>query len=138
MVQFIFKHKPQQKLHGIVVGSEAIDAQIKDVLRISIISIRLYKKSLKKYSILFRNRRVSTCAQLQVIVRISRIKILFTKQVSVYRYSIERRIIGKIQKTFFSGEVIFGGQNPKNPKKIFKKFYCPKSFVRSYRSFIYL
>ena len=36
MVQFIFKHKPQQKLHGIVVGSEAIDAQIKDVLRISI------------------------------------------------------------------------------------------------------
>ena len=64
MVQFIFKHKPQQKLHGIVVGSEAIDAQIKDVLRISIISIRLYKKSLKKYSILFRNRRVSTCAQL--------------------------------------------------------------------------
>ena len=60
MVQCIFKHKPQQKLHGIVVGSEAIDAQIKDVLRISIISIRLYKKSLKKYSILFRNRRVST------------------------------------------------------------------------------
>ena len=30
----------------------------------------------------------------------------------------KRRIIGKIQKTFFSGEVIFGGQNPKNEKKI--------------------
>jgi len=33
----------------------------------------------------------------------------------------ERRIIGKIQKTFFSGEVIFGGQNPKNAKENFKK-----------------
>ena len=50
----------------------------------------------------------------------------------------KRRNIGKIQKTFFSGEVIFGGQNPKNAKKNFKKFYCPKSFVRSHRSFIYL
>ena len=52
--------------------------------------------------------------------------------------NFKRRIIGKIQKTFFSGEVIFGGQNPKNAKKNFKNFYCPKSFVRSYRSFIYL
>ena len=33
----------------------------------------------------------------------------------------KRRIIGKIQKTFFSGEVIFGGQNPKNEKKKFQK-----------------
>ena len=32
MVQCIFKHKPQQKLHGIVVGSEAIDAQIKEII----------------------------------------------------------------------------------------------------------
>ena len=37
----------------------------------------------------------------------------------------ERRIIGKIQKTFFSGEVIFGGQNPKNAKKISKNFIVP-------------
>ena len=51
---------------------------------------------------------------------------------------IERRFIGKIRKAYFSGEVIFGGQNPKNAKKNFKKFYCPKSFVRSHRSFIYL
>ena len=33
----------------------------------------------------------------------------------------ERRFIGKIQKTFFSGEGIFGGQNPKNAKKKFQK-----------------
>ena len=37
----------------------------------------------------------------------------------------KRRIIGKIQKTFFSGEVIFGGQNPKNEKKISKNFIVP-------------
>ena len=37
----------------------------------------------------------------------------------------ERRIIGKIQKTFFSGEVIFGGQNPKNAKKNSKNFIVP-------------
>ena len=29
-------------------------------------------------------------------------------------------------------------QNPKNAKENFKKIYCPKSFIRSYRSFIYL
>ena len=46
--------------------------------------------------------------------------------------------LAKSRKLFFSGEVIFGGQNPKNAKKNFKKFYCPKSFVRSYRSFLYL
>ena len=35
-------------------------------------------------------------------------------------------MIGKIQKTFFSGEVIFGGQNPKNAKKkISKNFIVP-------------
>ena len=51
---------------------------------------------------------------------------------------IERRFIGKIRKAYFSGEGIFGGQNPKNEKKNFKNFYCPKSFVRSHRSFIYL
>ena len=34
----------------------------------------------------------------------------------------KRRIIGKIQKNFFSGEVIFGGQNPKNAKENFKKY----------------
>ena len=37
----------------------------------------------------------------------------------------ERRIIGKIQKTFFSGEAILGGQNPKNAKKISKNFIVP-------------
>ena len=36
------------------------------------------------------------------------------------KYLFERRIIGKIRKTFFSGVVIFGGQNPKNEKKIQK------------------
>ena len=39
--------------------------------------------------------------------------------------NFKRRIIGKIQKTFFSGEVIFGGQNPKNAKKISKNFIVP-------------
>ena len=57
---------------------------------------------------------------------------------SLNYFENKRRNIGKIQKTFFSGEAIFGGQNPKNAKKNFKNFYCPKSFVRSYRSFIYL
>ena len=41
-------------------------------------------------------------------------------------------LLAKSGKLFFSGEVIFGGQNPKNAKKKFKKFYCPKSFIRSY------
>ena len=30
---------------------------------------------------------------------------------------IERRFIGKIWKAYFSGEVIFGGQNPKKMVK---------------------
>ena len=38
-------------------------------------------------------------------------------------------IIGKIQKTFFSGEVIFGGQNPKNEKKISKNFIVPNRLL---------
>ena len=41
----------------------------------------------------------------------------------------ERRIIGKIQKTFFSGEVIFGGQNPKNAKKNAKIFIVPNRLL---------
>ena len=32
---------------------------------------------------------------------------------------IERSFIGKIQKAYFSGEVIFGGQNPKKWQKFF-------------------
>ena len=44
---------------------------------------------------------------------------------------IERSFIGKIQKAYFSGEVIFGGQNPKeNGNTFLKKFYCSKTFVR--------
>ena len=38
----------------------------------------------------------------------------------------KRRIIGKIQKTFFPGEVIFGGQNQ---KKNFKNFIVPKCLL---------
>ena len=38
---------------------------------------------------------------------------------------IERRFIGKIWKAYFSGEVIFGGQNPKNEKKFSKNFIVP-------------
>ena len=36
-----------------------------------------------------------------------------------------KNFIGKIQKTFFSGEVIFGGQNQKMQKKISKNFIVP-------------
>ena len=42
--------------------------------------------------------------------------------------------LAKARKLFFSGEVIFGGQNPKNEKKKFKKFHCPKSLARPHRS----
>ena len=38
----------------------------------------------------------------------------------------ERRIIGKIRKTYFSGEVIFEGQNPKKWQKILKFLIVPK------------
>ena len=41
----------------------------------------------------------------------------------------KRRIIGKIQKTFFSGKVIFGGQNQKNEKKISKNFIVPNRLL---------
>ena len=41
----------------------------------------------------------------------------------------EMRFIGKIQKTYFLGEVIFGGQNPKNGKKILKIFIVPKRLL---------
>ena len=33
--------------------------------------------------------------------------------------------LAKSRKLFFSGEVIFGGQNPKNGKKYFKNFIVP-------------
>ena len=33
--------------------------------------------------------------------------------------------LAKSRKLFFSGEVIFGGQNPKNEKKISKIFIVP-------------
>ena len=47
-------------------------------------------------------------------------------------YVVKGGLLAKSRKLFFSGEVIFGGQNPKNAKENFKNFYCPKSFVRSY------
>ena len=50
----------------------------------------------------------------------------------------ERRIIGKIQKSFFFRGGHFWRAKSKKCKKKFKKFYCPKLFVRSYQSFIYL
>ena len=34
-------------------------------------------------------------------------------------------LLAKSRKLFFSGEVIFGGQNPKNEKKISKNFIVP-------------
>ena len=44
----------------------------------------------------------------------------------------------KSQKWSAQNEAIFGGQNQKNAKKIFKNFYCPKSSEISYWSIIYL
>ena len=64
---------------------------------------------------------------------------LKTKNKQKYeKVQLKGGLLAKFRKLFFSGEVIFGGQNPKNAKKNFKKFYCSKTFVRSYRSFIYL
>ena len=41
----------------------------------------------------------------------------------------ERRFIGKIWKTYFSGEIIFGGQNPKNGNNLLKNFIVPKRLL---------
>ena len=44
----------------------------------------------------------------------------------------------KSQKWSAQNKAIFGGQNQKTAKKIFKNFYCPKSSEISYWSIIYL
>ena len=47
--------------------------------------------------------------------------LIFDKEL-IERKNHKRRFIGKIRKAYFSGDVIFGGQNPKNWQKNFKIF----------------
>ena len=51
---------------------------------------------------------------------------LKTKNKQKYeKVQLKGGLLAKFRKLFFSGEVIFGGQNPKNAKKISKYFIVP-------------
>ena len=54
-------------------------------------------------------------------INLDKAKIIFSFiQIYVHKY-IKGGLLAKSRKLFFSGEVIFGGQNPKNAKKKIQK-----------------